>query len=410
MSPRTMSIRTLQATTLSALLSLGLASAVACHQETSDPPLESDGGVRADGGTRTDASPLGDASDDATLSSPDAALDSGEPPVGRVPVFVAQGHAGRTVRSCDGGERWIDDQSQDGAIRCFTDGFDCDHHPGAGKGIVYGREHFFATFGWGSPGGVFRSEDGVRWEPLLEATTYGGIGFGSDALVVGARNARRSTDQGATWSEEISTMLEGWNVRRMAWVPVGAASEEGRFVVVGDGDGGPDVVLSSDGGRSWWHPERFPKGQCGNGVQTSGGIVSGNGAIVIVGSDGQACRSTDEGRTFTATRVADGIGSQAVFDGERFWVWSRGAAFRSADGASWQRVTTEPGDVEIGPVAFHPALGRFVGVRGGWQNWYERQVFWHSEDGVRWTVAASFEGGHPIRFVAEGWAPAASCP
>lgn len=188
LSPRTMSIRALQATTLSALLSFGLASAVACHQDTSVPPLE------PDGGTQVDASPLGDAGDDGALSRSDAAHDSGEPPAGRVPVFVAQGHAGRTVRSCDGGERWIDDQSQDGAIRCSTDGFDCDHHPGAGKGIVYGREHFFATFGWGSPGGVFRSADGARWEPLLEATTYGGIGFGSNALVVGARNARRSTD------------------------------------------------------------------------------------------------------------------------------------------------------------------------------------------------------------------------
>jgi hypothetical protein len=398
-----MTLRAFLAASLSALLSV----AFACSGTMDGTDPDTDGGSGVDAGERDAGTIPGE---DATVPDEDGGgvpgVDAGPPPSGRVPVFVAQGHAGRVVRSCDGGETWIDDTSHDDAIRCFTDGFDCDHHPGAGKGIVYGRDHFFATFGWGPPGGVFRSTDAVTWEPLLEETTFGGIAVGTESLVAAARTARRSTDDGDSWSN-VETQLEGWNVRRSAWLPVPGG--EGLFVIVGDGDGGPDVVVSDDGGRTWDHPS-FPQGTCGNGVQTDGGIVYGNGTIVIVGGDGNACRSTDGGATFTPSRVADGVGSQAVFDGERFWVWSRGSAYRSTDGASWERVATTPNDVEPGPVAYHAALDRFVAVRGGWQTWYDRQVFWHSEDGVTWTVASSFRGGHPIRFVTEGWAPeSASC-
>lgn len=401
-----MSYRAFLAAALSALVSVALA----CSGSMEASDRDGGGTARPDGGAGTDAGELPANDDGRTTPAEDGGplpgVDGGPPPSGRVPVFVAQGHAGRTVRSCDGGESWIDDTSDDDAIRCFSDGFDCDHHPGAGKGIVYGRDHFFATFGWGMPRGVLRSTDGVTWEPTLEGTTFGGLAYGNGVLVAGARNARVTADQGATWNDAVDTTLEGWNVRRSAWVNAGAA---GLFVIVGDGDGGPDVVLSEDG-TTWWHPMSFPKGECGNGVQTEGGIVAGNGTLVIVGGDGMACRSTDGGRNFTSHRISDGTSSQAVFDGSHFWVWARGTAYRSADGASWESMTTTP-SVDIGPVAYHPTLGRFVAVRGGWQTWYDGQVFWHSDDGVRWTVAGTFTGGHPIRFVSEGWAPPSErCP
>ncbi|MBX3248845.1 MAG: exo-alpha-sialidase [Myxococcales bacterium] len=407
-------------TALSSLVTLTLSVALACSGSLSssdrgdagdqelDPPGARDASVTADG----EASPL-----DADVASPDASPesdaaapppDAGGAPDGRVPVFVAQGHAGRLVRSCDGGRSWIDDQSHDDAIRCFSGGFDCDHHPGAGKGITYGRERFYATFGWGPAGGVFRSEHGARWSPLLEGTTFGGIAFGRDTVLLGARDARRSADRGDSWSSPISTSLQGWNVRRVGWVDAGEPGDEGRFVVIGDGDGGPDMVVSGDGGRSWWRPT-FPRGTCGNGVQSDGGVAFGNGVLVVVGSDGNVCRSTDAGRTFTAARVGAGIGSQLVFDGTRFFVWAQGRAFHSPDGATWTEQATTP-SVAPGPVAYHPTLRRFVAVRGGWQTWYDQQVFWHSEDGVRWSVAEA-RGGHPIRFVAAGFAPPSErCP
>lgn len=401
-------------TLLSSLATLLLSVAVACTGaltsqtgEGEEPALDGAIGPDAevalgDAAVGVDAAPTSDG--EAPVPTPD----DGMVPEGRVPVFVAQGHAGRLVRSCDGGRSWIDDQSHDDAIRCFSDGFDCDHHPGAAKGITYGREHFYATFGWGPAGGVFRSEDGVSWAPLMEGTTFGGIAFGAETVLLGARNAQHSTDGGESWSSPTSTSLQGWNVRRVGWVAAGSEGE-GRFVVIGDGDGGPDMVLSSDGGETWWRPT-FPRGTCGNGVQTGGGVAFGNGVIVVAGGDGNVCHSTDAGRTFTGARVGDGVGSQLVFDGERFFVWARGRAFHSADGANWTAEATSPGDVAPGPVAYHPALGRFVAVRGGWQTWYEQQVFWHSEDGVRWTVAEA-RGGHPVRFVTAGFAPPSErCP
>lgn len=405
-----MSLRAVLAAALSAFLSIAFAcSGTMDGTDTDGGSPRRDAGVP---GTDGGGSPGEDAAVVPTEDGgPIPGVDAGPPPSGRVAVFVAQGHAGRTVRSCDGGETWVDDQSYDDSIRCFSGGFDCDHHPGAGKGIVYGRDHFFATFGWGPPGGVFRSTDAVTWESVLDGTTFGGIAVGPESLVAGARTARRSGDDGDAWAPEVDTTLQGWNVRRTAWVPAGSGDEEGRFIQVGDGDVGPDIVLSSDGGRTWWHPTSFPQGTCGNNIQTDGGIVFGNGSIVIVGGDGNACRSTDGGRTFTSSRIGASTGSQLVFDGERFFVWSRGNAYRSADGASWERVATTPGDVDPGAVAYHPTLGRFVAVRGGWDVWYDRQVFWHSDDGVSWTVAGSLEGGHPIRFITEGYAPpSASCP
>src|SRR5690606_6858809 len=84
-----------------------------------------------------------------------------------VPLFVAQGHLGRTVISCDGGQSWTADQSNDAEAQCWSgpdDEPDCDHDPGAGRGIVFADGWFVATFGWGPPGGIVRSRDGVAWE------------------------------------------------------------------------------------------------------------------------------------------------------------------------------------------------------------------------------------------------------
>ena len=146
---------------------------------------------------------------------------------------------GRTAISCDDGQSWIHDTSLDDDARCFTDGLDCDHHAGSGKGLAWapdgeGGGHFFATFGWGQPGGIDRSSDGVTWERKLGDTTFGGLAFMDDTLVAGSRTARVSGDRGETFSAGIDTGLNGWNARR-------AGVAGGRFVLVGDDS---DVVWS----------------------------------------------------------------------------------------------------------------------------------------------------------------------
>ena len=76
-----------------------------------------------------------------------------DPPAGTVPMFVAQGQAGRTIISCDDGRTWVADRSDEAWGYCSD--HDCDHGPGAGHGIT-----------WGAPGALKRSRDGVTWESL----------------------------------------------------------------------------------------------------------------------------------------------------------------------------------------------------------------------------------------------------
>jgi hypothetical protein len=57
--------------------------------------------------------------------------------------------------------------------------------------------------------------------------------------------------------------------------------------------------------------------------------------------------------------------------------------------------------------------GTIVGVSGGWNQHYDAQVFYRSEDGVHWEVLPgdAYTGGHPIKVVAFGYGqPSASCP
>ena len=317
-------------------------------------------------------------------------------------AFIAQGHVGRTTLSCDDGRSWVADQSMDDSLRCFVDDTDCDHHPGAGKGISYGRDYWFATYGWGPPGGIRRSTNGVDWTEVLGETTFGGIAVGPESVVAGARNARRTTDDGESWVDTGDTTLSVWNVRR-----VGYLAEAGLFVLVADES---DIVFSSDEGASWWHADAMPD-TCGRSIQTAGGIAEGDGTLLILGGDGVACTSTDGGARWSAAEVGqDGLG-QLVWDGEAFVTFSNGRVHRSADGVSWTSEDTTP-SVRVGAAAYSPETGTIVGVRGGWRTWYEDQLFWRSTDGGRtWEEAGSFTGSHPIRFVEFGWVePSPACP
>ncbi len=116
-------------------------------------------------------------------------------------MFVAQGHVGRTMISCDRGKTWVANRSDDDTAVCFENGFDCDHGPGAANGVVWGDGWFYGTFGWGQPGSVRRSHDGVTWEKVVNDTTFGGMAFGGGKVLAGSRYPRLSSDAGVTWTE-----------------------------------------------------------------------------------------------------------------------------------------------------------------------------------------------------------------
>ncbi len=381
----------------SALVSTG----VACDSDPSDP-LDA-GRVDAgsvDSGPERDA-PASDVAAEDAAGEDARGEDAGE--TSAVNVFVAQGHVGRTTVSCDGGRTWVANRSLDDDAVCWpAEGeYDCDHHPGAAKGIAFAPTptgpRFVATWGWGPPGGIDWTAEGTSWTRTLADTTFGDVVFGGGVVLAAARNVRRSTDFGDTWVEGGESMLSVFNVRR-------AGFGDGRFVMVGEDGGMRDVVLSDDLGVSWRHAESMPSA-CGASVQTRGGIVAGGGTTLILGGDGVACASTD-GQTFVESSIGTEVSSQLVWNGTEFVAWSRGQVHRSADGVTWNSSDMSPGGITLGAVAYGD--GSYVGVRGGWQVWYEDQVFYRSSDGTNWAEADAFVGSHPIRFMAYG--QAARCP
>ena len=382
-----------------------LAALVACSGEIDqgDPFRSGTGGVGAGGSTGDGGSGGGGASAGAggvgggsggALGGGGGGGDPIDPPPGSIPMFVAQGHAGRTIVSCDDGRSWVADQSEEDWQYCR--GRDCDHTSNAARGITWGDGWFFATFGWGTPGDVRRSRDGVAWESVLGGANFGGIVFGNGRLVAADASGKYSDDQGDSWQDFDSVDLSVWTVRDAAFVPYGG----GRFIMAAS-DGGSELVVSSDG-STWLQPES--SAGCGGGLPYQGHIVYGDGVIIMTGEGGDVCRSTDGGQNWTSQSIAGSLRANGIWNGSEFMAWSYGTLYRSSDGQSWTTTPTVPGDVDFGVTAVSDA-GTIVAVSNDWEQDYENQVFYRSEDGVNWDVlpGSAFTGGHQIQVIAFGY-------
>lgn len=354
----------------------------------------------------------------------------------KVPMFVAQGSAGRTTVSCDDGHTWVGDHSWDidadplmcgmaqsavcyGATCSYLVNDECvqmeccNDSPDVAKGVIWGDGQFVATWGWGQPGAVRRSTNGIDWTTTHPNDSFGGLAYGGGRFVLASRFPFWSTD-GASWTAGETadfTNSDGsdmWSVRRFAYADYDGG---GRFVAVASGNTNRDMLVSSDGGQSWWRPSVLPD-DCANEISTYGGIVSGNGVIVIVDMAGNACRSTDGGDTWSVTPTGLGqVLSHGVWTGSEFWFWGDdGFRISSPDGATW---TTTPmaTPTRLGPVA-RSASGTLVAVGNVWEG-YDQQTFYRSTDGLTWDELGdgSFVPSHSIFYIAFGYAdPSSVCP
>ncbi|MDP3236038.1 MAG: sialidase family protein [Myxococcales bacterium] len=409
----------------------GLADAGPSELEDAGQSVPDAGSTTPDSGT--DAGPV---SVDAGIDAGPLVPDAGD----RIPIFVAQGMVGRTTISCDDGRTWVADRSWDREgdslicgsttpIECDVSGkscgrrwydgscsmsspCDCGHSPGFSKGVAFDGTTFVGTWGWGFPGSVRRSRNGVDWTRSIEGHAgFGGIAYGAGVFVTGDRSPKVSRD-GERWDAGGPANFSGpnepiiWSVRRFAFAPYGAT---GRFVAVASGNRDRDILISSDRGQTWWRPHTLPA-DCGGDVGAYGDIVGGNGVIVMAGSNRTICRSTDGGETWTRTTIASEIYSSGLWTGSQFWFWSRTARWSSPDGLTWTSTPLTPA-VSLGPVARSPD-GTLVAVANVWEG-YRTQRFLRSTDGVSWQIlpTTAFNGSHPIFFITWGLAERSSlCP
>ena len=238
---------------------------------------------------------------------------------------------------------------------------------------------FVATFGWGPPGGMFVSEDGITWNETLSGSTGAGIAFGQDTFLAGDFAPWRSTDAGQTW------LQLGWavdqNARRIHWIPFGA----GRFLMITDGDLG----LSDDQGTTWDLVPTPTNCAVGASYMFHGGMAYGNDVLAVVHGAGTTCRSLDGGATWTVTGdLGVELSTRLVFDGTEFAILSNGAIHTSPDGASWTTTPTSP-SIALDNVQVHDGI--WVGVG----NAYDQQAWWVSDNGIDWSPASGPQG-HPI--------------
>lgn len=301
-----------------------------------------------------------------------------------VPMFVAQGHIERTAVSCNGGQSWSNDDSLDDSLRCFNGMLDCNHRSDTARGLTYGNGYFVATYGWGQPGRVRRSRNGVDWETVAEGTRLSGVAFGRNTFVGGGYKVWRSEGDASSWQ----TIADGADsvVRRTVFVDVGP----GLFVMAADAA----IWVSDDTGLTW-KKSQAPE-SCSSNLMFRGGVAGGNGTVLVLNATGESCVSNDNGATFVpAATTPSSVSSDLLWTDGAFVAWGSNKRFRSVDGLSWTSEAITQG-VQPRAVA-QGANGEFVAL--SYAKWsYTSHAFYRSDDGINWIAlgASQAQPGHPI--------------
>lgn len=270
----------------------------------------------------------------------------------------------------------------------------CNDTPDVAKGIAYHDGAFVATWGWGAPGELRRSTDGIHWTSTRAGYPFGGIVYGAGKFVGIAAHTSVSSPDGITWTAAPDAGFG--SVRRVAF----ADYKGGRFIGMTD----TQVVVSSDAFQSW-HPASVLPPECFGDISTCGDIIYGNGTIVVAQLAGTACRSTDGGDTWTSAPTGAEVLSRGVFADGQFLFWGDHVRFSSPDGKTWTKTAT---NLRLeGPVARSDA-GTFVLADGGG---YAQQALYRSTDGITWAQLApgTFVQSHPFYAVTFGYADASAC-
>ena len=130
---------------------------------------------------------------------------------------------------------------------------------------------------------------------------------------------------------------------------------------------------------------------------------------------GYVARSVDNGKTWTSLQLGGSI-LKILFNGTHFVAWDYGNVFKSVDGVNW---TSTPRVIDAasggrwgGPIAYDQKTKTYVSILSNWGNFYEKQKFYRSIDGLNWVTldATKAKGGHPISYIVSGEIDKAYCP
>lgn len=345
-------------------------------------------------------------------------LSSGTPSgaSGMTKVFMATGHMGRTVMSCDDGRTWINDRSDDPNARCWVDGHpnyvECSHDARANVGSDSGDGYFFANYGWGYAGSLRKTRDGINWETIKTGGWGGGVTYANSQLWLLWDSWFLSSDFGANWIGSPTPILD------IAYDHPHGYRLGTKFIAASRNKG---IAVSRDQGNTWEIPQGF------DSKWSNAGIVEGNGIQVSIGqvydqatqsSILYSARSTDQGKTWIGQLVdpksAHGLWGNLVFNGKAFVAWSFLAMWKSVDGITWTATPisySSPVNMwnTFGAIGFNQTTGTYVMITG---YHYDQQKAALSTNGVDWTFLPSSQltGGHPITRIIVGEIESKYCP
>lgn len=362
----------------------------------------SDGGPEVTTGQGTGSTSGGASDGDSVSESGDETPDPGDstgdlPPDDMVAAVVSVAHGGQTAMSCDRGRTW----------HGFHDFGPQDDHSeyAAFAGVTYGNGAFVAATGWGAPGHILRSADGLTWDDRPDdaftnelgeterPNSAAGIEFNGESFVMFSAGLWWS-DDGLQWHKDTppSFALGGF-MRAVEYLPVpdlmlvALQNDEGEALY--------GVGVSADGGQTWTQGTGITEG-CFGYVQHVGGFVHHDGRLMLAGGTGPTCVSDDGGLTWSPGAdaevfIADLKGSDAGF----VVLAEDGSLRQSTDGMAWTTVAQT--GLDAGRIAWQASTG-YVGADVGYR---------YAEDIGSWVPAraATPEGFGGIREFAFGTVP-----
>ena len=328
-------------------------------------------------------------------------------------IFMATGHMGRTLMSCDDGKTWINDRSDNNAAICggvTTDPnyVECNHTPYTSRGIDAGQGYFYANYGWGYNGSLKRSRDGKNWDVIKSGGWGGGIAWGPNQLFHVHEGGRwsLSNTNGTSWSQLTDPVRSQFSYPAVKRV-------NDKIFVFGRST---KLGLSTDQGNTW---------KIQDIVTPFGDFSEGRGLIVAVGflsrtglpTVGYTYVSKDNGLTWITTTFLDSSlyheFKNVIFNGTEFVTWARDRVYKSVDGLNWVRSYRKidgiaPHSGVNYTHTFNQKTGTYISVNGS----YSSQKIYRSTDGVNWTTlsASQYKGGHPIISIITGELDSSNCP